>query len=412
LVMRELVESKDTTLIVKGPAKVEVEGRAEIFGCDIEKFFIEENRTLPLYLVEDSRVRVSDNSLVIPVRGNTIPNSWNTALKLVEDNDVKSIFIFGQSDSGKSSLATYLSNKLNGLKAIVDLDIGQASIAHPGAMGIGLTDGGITSVSDVRMFDGAFTGTISPMGRELRCLNAVLEIKEKLERINGKIDFTLMDSTGWVKGRRAFEYKLAKIKILKPDLILSFEKEGILPDIIEIDTFSVESFVAKKRDRNTRINFRSKRYMEFLRTPHRISLDLRRLRCSTQLLKGDRLGKDSTSILEDVLPSEIVYVEKSLDCLNIFTYDLPEIGRELLKAIRDIFDVEEVNIYSENEMRGLVVGLYSDRYLGFGLIERIDFEKRAIDVLTSERIKESLVSRIEFGEFRLDENYREIFLRR
>jgi polynucleotide 5'-hydroxyl-kinase GRC3/NOL9 len=397
-------DKKDTTVIVKGPSVIKVEGKASVFGCEIKEIQIPEDKAFPVYFEEDSTLFLSDETFYIPVKGSTIPDSWKKVLDRA--HEFKSFFIYGSSDSGKSSLATYLNNLIEGKKILIDLDIGQSSIAHPGAMGIGISDDKVVSISEIRMADGEFVGTISPGGREARCLNAVFDLRKKLQRIKENAETIIIDSTGWVRGRKAQEYKLAKLNILEPDAVLAFENPSFL-DFIDIEVLKVEPFAAAKRSRNVRMNFRSRRYAELLSDAREIELDTKKLRSkSWKIFKGKTLGKEDLAVLNDIF-GEVIYAEKGDDFLNIFVKNHPEISRGVLKTLKEIYGVEDLFIIPEEELIGLLVGLYSDRYLGFGTIKEVNYNGM-IKVLTS--VKEKVL-RIEFGDFRLDDDFRECYVK-
>ena len=392
-----LVE-KDTTLLIEGSADVVVRGKAEVFGCRVERIVVEKGKIVPLYILEDSEVDVSGN--YIAVRGSTIPKSWHSLVKKIEKEGYKKIMLFGETDSGKSSLATYLANKLEGKKWIVDLDIGQADIAHPCAMGFGFTEGGIVSISNVEMVDGFFVGVVSPTGKEARCLQGVAKIMNKIEKLRGE-DYVIIDTTGWVKGKKARAYKLAKIEIIDPDLIVCF---GETPYYLkEFNTFEVESFVLKKRSKELRSEIRSRMYERWLENsqPRRFSIEEVEIG-NTTLFKGEEV-----EFLEGVLEAKVLFAEKGYDFLNVCVEEEVNVGLELIKALLDVYDVRDVCIFSIDQIRGLLVGLYSDRYLGCGLLKDIDVENKEIVVETpvSENVK-----KIEFGEIKL-ENFKEVQVR-
>lgn len=390
-----LVE-KDTTLLIEGEAEVSVKGDAEVFGCKIEKLKIEKGKIIPLYIKSDSEVDVKGE--YIAVKGSTIPKSWDDLVKKIRDKGYKKILLFGETDSGKSSLATYLANRLEGRKWIVDLDIGQADVAHPCAMGFGCTEGGITSISQVEMIDGFFVGAISPTGKEARCLRGVERIFKKLRGVD---DYIIIDTTGWVKGRKARLYKLAKIEIIDPDLIVCF---GEVPYYLkDFETFKVDSFVLKKRSREVRSEIRSRIYERWLEGGdiRKFSLDEVELG-NTTLFKGERI-----EFLEGVLDVRVLYAERGYDFLNVCVEEEVQVGLELIKALLDVYDVKEVCIFSIDQIRNLLVGLYNDRYLGCGLLKDIDVENKIVEVETP--VKDD-VKRIEFGEVKL-ENYREVVVR-
>ncbi len=391
-----------TTLLVEGKAEVKVEGKAEVFGCPIESVTVSEGKILPIYILEDSEVEVEGN--YIAVKGSTIPDSWNRLVETIEREGYTKIMLFGDTDSGKSSLATFLANKLSGGKWLVDLDIGQSDIAHPCAMGIGYTEGGIISISEVQMLDGYFVGTISPTGREARCLRGVASIVSKTYDLAKEKDKIIIDTTGWTKGKRARDYKLAKIEIIKPDLIVCFGKTPYY--LKRYNTFEVESFVLKKRSREVRSSIRSRLYAKWLENSELRKFKVDELEFeSTTLFKGEKI-----EFLEGVLDAKVIFAEKGADFLNVCVEKEVEVGGELIKALLEVYEVKEVCIFSPDQLKGLMLGLYDKdgRYLGFGLLKGLDVEERSIDVLTSVRGE---IGRVEFGEIKLSDDLKEVITR-
>ncbi len=391
-----MIVEGDTTLLIEGEAKVSVKGYAEVFGCRVEELFVERGKIVPLYVKEDSEVDVEGS--YIAVKGSTIPRSWDELVERIESEGYRRIVLFGDTDSGKSSLATYLVNRLNGGKWVVDLDIGQADVAHPCAMGFGFTEGGVTSISQIKMVDGFFVGCVSPTGRESRCLKGVARI---FKRLDGVKDYVVVDTTGWVKGRKAKAYKLAKIEIIDPDLIVCF---GEVPYYLsDFETFRVDSFVLKKRSREVRCEIRSKIYERWLEGSETREFKVGDVRLeNTTLFKGE-----SVEFLEGVLDARVLYAEKGYDFLNVCVEEEVNVGVELIKALLDVYDVKDVCIFSIDQLKNLLVGLYNGRYLGCGLLKDIDVENRVIEVETP--IKGD-VKVVEFGEVKL-ENYREVAVR-
>ncbi len=87
-----------------------------------------------------------------------------------------------------------------------------------------------------------------------------------------------------------------------------------------------------------------------------------------------------------------------------------EVGGELIKALLEIYEVKEVCIFSPDQLKGLMLGLYDrdGRYLGFGLLRGLDVENRSIEVFTSVGGE---VGRIEFGEIKLNDDLKEVVTR-
>jgi polynucleotide 5'-hydroxyl-kinase GRC3/NOL9 len=133
--MNQTVE-KGKTLLVDGPAAVcLVTGKAETFGYSAKdgvKLIIREGKRLPFHVTENATFNISlgAGAGVEEVVGDTIPQSWSEAYNILSSlpkNPVV-VMIIGGVDSGKSSLCTYLTNKLLTQKstvAILDCDLGQ-----------------------------------------------------------------------------------------------------------------------------------------------------------------------------------------------------------------------------------------------------------------------------------------------
>lgn len=81
---------------------------------------------------------------------------------------------------------------------------------------------------------------------------------ERAEKLEGR---KIVNTTGWIKGRRAKEYKLAKIEIIEPDLVVSFEGK-IFEDY---KVYEVERGFVLKRDRTERFEARCDSYRKFLK---------------------------------------------------------------------------------------------------------------------------------------------------
>ncbi len=386
------VEDRDTTLLVKGRVRV-VEGEATIFGCPLEPSReISSQSYFPVYLV-DCRVEVEGE--YIAVKGSTIPESWK------ELDGFERIFLIGETDSGKSSLATWLINSVEGEAGVIDADIGQADIAHPGAMGIGVARN-VPFLKHVKMVDGFFTGTISPMGREARCIRGFSKLCRKLDMFN--VSARIVDTTGWVKGKKARDYKLAKIEAFSPDLVVfvGMEKDAVEVYSENIDGCEiklVESFVPKKRDRESRLEIRSSLYKEWFEECDEFEVRGKDLR-GTTLFKGEKLEREALEVLS--VFGEVVFAEKGSYFLNVCVRGI-EISHEAIRAVKEVFGVEEVTVFDESWLNGLMCGIYSningmERYVCPGIVKDVDFERGILKVDAKE-VPGNF--RVEFGEFRL-----------
>ncbi|WP_457591094.1 Clp1/GlmU family protein [Geoglobus sp.] len=377
----------NTTVLLVGPGKLESDEYAEVFGARVKSVTVPEGKTYPIFFSCDANVEVSGTYFLI--NGDTIPDSW----KRFVDREYERIFTFGDTDSGKSSFCVYVLNA-GGIDHAIDADVGQSDIAHPGAMGLGEAKGSVTSLSELAIKEIAFTGVISPAGFEARCLRAF----RHLTRMAG--EKVVVDTTGWVRGRKAREYKLAKIELSEPDVIACF---GEIPYYLQdYEVFRLDSFVIKKRDREMRLIIRGRRYEEWFRDAELVEVDIDDVILrNTTMFTGERISDD---VLESF--GDVIYAEKGFDFINIFSTEF-DAGQEAIKFLREYFGVAEVNVVNPEELKGLILGLRKgSRYLSPGLLKEIDFESRKIKILGR---RDAEV--IEFGSFRLDKDKREVLVR-
>ncbi len=373
----------DTTLLLEGETDIQVvSGEAEVFGCPVNKVHVVKGKITPVYFKKDSTIRLKGKS--VPVNGSTIPEVWEDLVK----EDFRWIFLFGSSDSGKSSLATYLLNKREDIKWAIDLDIGQTSIVHPCAMGVSRVEKKIMSLSQAEMHEGYFVGSNSPMGNEMRCLRGV----NRLNSLNTN-DGAVIDSTGWISGKRARDYKLSKLEILNPDVVVCF---GDVPYYLaDYNVFPVESFVMRKRSREARKSIRESIYHQWLKDSTKKILDGSLLRNVT-LFKGEEVDHN---FLSELMEEEIIFAEKGYDFLNIYLEKDLDVGFELIKALKEIYDVEDVCIIDLHQFEGVLAGLYGERYLGLGLVEEVGTRNKTITITTP---VEEEITGIELGMLKLE----------
>ncbi len=362
------------TVLVRGRA--EIRGYAEVVGTQIDEFTA--TNFVPIYCHEDCEIVVEGEFRIVD--GCTIPESWKKLAK----KDWETLFIFGSTDCGKSTLATYLANKCGGCY-VLDLDIGQADIAHPGAMGYGFVKDCV-SLSQAEMINGFFTGCISSTGREAKCLRGVAKLWRELEKLEGR---KIVDTTGWIRGVRAKEYKLAKLEIIQPDLIAAFTPEPLLEDW---KVFEVEKVFTIERSKEERAKNRIKMYSRELEGASLIDVPPT-VKLKTNLFSGKTISKD---FIEDILECKVISVRKGSDFLVVLTEENVSTIVDVIRGLKELYEVEDIYLISKDDLDGLVLGLYSGRrYLGMGLLRSAEGEKLVIET------KHKNFDRIEFGEFKL-----------
>ena len=236
--MQQTVES-NRTLLVDGPASAKiVSGKAEVFGCPIkvsQLIVVREGKRLPFFAVEKAVFDVSlgPNASVAETVDGTIPASWNKPVEAVLGLQKHPAFvmILGAADCGKSSLCTFLLNKLTDGKfkvAVLDGDLGQSDIGPSGTIGYALTSKCIADLYDLKLRNAFFVGVTSPLKVVAKVIEGLTALKAEI--FQQQADFVLVNTDGWVSGDVAVKYKAALINALKPDVIIGIQiRDELVP---------------------------------------------------------------------------------------------------------------------------------------------------------------------------------------
>ncbi|MEM4155290.1 MAG: Clp1/GlmU family protein [Archaeoglobaceae archaeon] len=378
-----MIAPKGCAVLAKG--KVAIEGNAEVIGSNRIKSF-ESEKFVPIYCLEECKIELNGDYKLL--NESTIPESWEKLAK----KDWETVFLYGGVDSGKSTLATYLANKVGGAY-VLDLDIGQADVAHAGAMGYGFALD-VVNLSQVQMLNGFFVGSITPQGRELKCLRGVARLWKELKKLEGR---KIVDTTGWVKGRRARGYKLAKLEIIEPDLVVSFEGRPFE----DWEVFEVENGFVMKRDKAERAKARCESYKKFLKNAKVLEIKKEDFKLKPDILRG----KDVSKFIETVIGAKISFANLGEGFLVICTEESCAPEPTILKELKELYEVDDLFIFSEEELKNLILGLYKGKkYLGMGLLKAIN-DKLLVESAFSD------FDLVELGEIRFEEE-KECFIKR
>lgn len=187
---------------------------------------------------------------------------------LSSPDSLKGLVIFlGEPDTGKSFLAQRLFSLAAqaGKKVmLLDLDVGQQSLAYPGTVSSSskLSD---SPISYDRM---RFIGTLNPFTR----MNEIIESAKALLSYSFGFELILVDTSGLTRGEEGRILKTKKIRELRPDLIIAIEKEDelehILREVTQFETIRVqpsENITLKTRE--MRIRRRNERLISYFRSP-------------------------------------------------------------------------------------------------------------------------------------------------
>jgi len=175
--------------------------------------------------------------------------------------------LLGATDSGKSTLVKYLTERLIGegiTVSIVDSDIGQSSLGLPGTISMKafLNESDIENYTFEKMF---FVGTTNPAKQ----ISLLIDGTEKMVDVGReKSAITLVDTTGLITGEIGRALKIGKIKAIKPEYVIALQRQDELEHILRLlEDFTIHrigvSMAAKCRSRENRIKYRQKKFLDY-----------------------------------------------------------------------------------------------------------------------------------------------------
>jgi polynucleotide 5'-hydroxyl-kinase GRC3/NOL9 len=255
--MAACILTSEMVLLARGPMEVVASGEASILGKDISnsKIFLENGRVWPIEtrstcdIVFSIPRRTADgmNDFWISDRQNNGTKIWEeVGYNIFRSRATlpKSIMVVGPTDSGKTSLSTYIINEARrvGLRpAVIDADIGQGDLAPPGVIGCGIVEKQIIGLREVSSKYFAFVGDINPTGYDRLIARSVKRLRNKLtikkENLS-KIDLVVINTDGYTTGSGL----LGKITIankVRPDVIICLGEHT--PDLCELIKAGIQS---------------------------------------------------------------------------------------------------------------------------------------------------------------------------
>jgi len=413
---------KGKTLLVDGPASVDiVSGTAEVFGAVLKegrRVLIRSGKRLPFEAKTplSLNVMMGEGASIEEVEGTTIPASWAEAYETVRvaEKPLSTIVILGAVDSGKTSLCTYLCNRLLSDKrriAIIDGDLGQSDIGPPSTIGYAIVKKPLIDPFDLNAERCCFVGFTTPSKARETVVQRLVEIKNELSE--KPLDYVIINTDGWVEGKEAVEYKARLIEEVEADIIVGIQDDEVLAPILETvaprKTVICESpsFV-KKRGRDERKLLRELCYKKYLKNAKVRSFPL-----SWVTVKGLPLSFVSNyhnvkqmRSLQRSLGVKIFHYEEKPDKAFVVIGRNKWINEEQISKFEKECNKKLV-ILREGDEEGLLVALENARkeFLGIGVIRGIDYRRKAIKLYTPVSDE---ISTIHVGKIVLDKNMKEI----
>jgi polynucleotide 5'-hydroxyl-kinase GRC3/NOL9 len=195
-------------------------------------------------------------------------------------------------------------------------------------------------------------GVTSPSAAVNKTIKGIALMKAEI--LDKAADFVVVNTDGWVEGEEAVEYKSQLAEELSPDVIFCVQqKDELAPLLVALEKFiktTIDSpLTIRQRSTEKRKNLRELGYIKYL-----------------------------TDAKVKSLPLKLLTIEE-----------------------------QNVGLIRQGEEEGLLLGLYDSqrKFLGIGILCKVNYVRKALKVLTS--VSEKPLS-ITLGKVRLDENLKEV----
>ncbi|QSZ66901.1 hypothetical protein RJ40_05040 [Methanofollis aquaemaris] len=150
-----------------------------------------------------------------------VPEWEELARALTHRGAAGTIYLLGATDTGKTTLASFLLGCLGERTAYLDADGGQAALGPPGTLGVVLPGG------DIRL---RFTGALTPtraLDETFEALGALL-----MEAYAAGAETVVVDSCGYVEGRGGVAFQRRSVAALRPDHIIAIQRGRELEPVL------------------------------------------------------------------------------------------------------------------------------------------------------------------------------------
>lgn len=149
------------------------------------------------------------------------------------------VLVLGASDSGKTTWIAAAARQLDCTNrlplAIVDADIGQATMGPPATVALTLLrerPGEAVALAALPCDALAFVGSVSPPGHLLQMLVSGKRLVDRAKRSGAET--VLVDTTGLVTAGLGFQLKLRKIELLEPAHLVALQREAELEPLLSV----------------------------------------------------------------------------------------------------------------------------------------------------------------------------------
>jgi polynucleotide 5'-hydroxyl-kinase GRC3/NOL9 len=393
------------TLLVDGPATVQIaSGMVNIMGAvfaEGSRVKVRGFRRTPFYAEHSEASLIVEGAHYRVIDGPTIPGSWVEAAEKTAGEEKGVVVVVGETDSGKTSLATFLVNyylNFQGEVGVVDADPGQNDLGIPGTVSAGVVNKGLSDLNQVRPEIIEFIGLTAPE-------SGVGELKEAvastIRRLREKgVEKMVLNTDGWVDSK-GLSFKAELIRVVKPSFVISLlegEKAMMFIRVVDPDTRIIQVEKSPFVKRRSRMHRRTLRMLNYKRHFARSRL-VRRKTSEIAFINHPFMNGEPASTPSELKELGFEALEARLYMGTLYV----RIRREAEEPVALNINGRRVVVLGDGWEKGLLVGLgRKGRILGVGIIDSLSENEVSVKTPLTAGF-----DTVKLGEIKLDSNFNE-----
>ncbi|NJE11258.1 Clp1/GlmU family protein [Thermococcus sp. MAR1] len=340
------------------------------------------------------------------------PDRFKLLERIISLDRPARVMLIGATDSGKTTLLTFLANRLidEGLRvAVVDSDVGQKGILPPATVSLAFPSDPFSSPSELSGEAHYFIGTTSP-GQYIG--EMAVAVKRLSDIAAESADVVLIDTTGFVTGQ-GIEMKRLKAELVRPELVVLLERSGelshlrkLLSPYGEVVTLSV-SKNAREHSRGERREVRKEKWKAYFSNASLVEVDMSKtIPTGTELFRGRSLTHEERDLLSALFRWLLIAGWKG-ERYVVVKADVEPGSRQYSRSVIHAVDFERLS----NLLVGFIDG--DGLCLGVGILKWVNFGEMRAQILTPiPREEVGKAVELRFGRIRVLETGEELGLLR
>jgi len=318
-----------------------------------------------------------------------IPPSWQPALEAARAGGT--LFLIGESDSGKSTLAAVLANEALAAGrsvAVVDADVGQSNVGPPACVGLADVSRKFDSLSDLSAKAIDFVGACSPAQHLLQAAASTAALVSSARQ--GGAETIVVDTTGLVSGGVARALKGAKIRLVEPDTLIALQEEDEVeqllagyrsrskPQVLRLR----RSRAVKPRSREERAARRQRSFAGYFSEARTVALSWDDAPVENSAwTNGEPVPGHMRAYAEECVACEVFHMEHHPEGVFLIVNGRPDPNG--LRDLGNSFQGRAL-VVEQASLQNLLVGLLDEggATCALAILEEVDFRQRRMGLYT------------------------------